>query len=86
MNTAPETEGVVLVQPETVAATMEILEEALAATEADLWRDDERGGEGHYHTAHLAYFRTYRDLCCAVETGDAGAAQRIVAQFEEVEA
>lgn len=78
--------GIVFVQPETIAATIEILEDALAATEADLWRDDERGGEGHHHKAHLACFRLQQDLCRAVESGDAGTAQRIVAQFEEVDA
>lgn len=82
MNPAPETEGYVLIQPETVAATIEILEDALAATEADLWRDDERGGDGFYHNAHYRAGEVYERLPDAVACGEFGVAQQIVGMAE----
>ena len=79
-------EGIALVQPETVAATLDALADAIAAADAEVWRDNERGGEGHHVDAADAWSGLYRRFCDAIDAGDLGEVQRVVAKVEEMAA
>lgn len=82
MNPAPNTEGLVFVQPETVAVAMEILAEHFDETRVELWRDDERGGDGFFHHAHDRVGELYERLPDAVACGEVGVVQEIIGMAE----
>lgn len=87
MNSAPEAEGWVLVQPETVARTLDDLDDliAVARVEAEAVANLD-GGEWTMRQAMDGLQLAKGLLLQAVEMDDMATVQWMVAQLEEVEA
>ena len=87
MNTAPEMEGWVLIQPETIAATLDHLDEMINELRGQAEAVANRDSGEWAIREHIDNLQLGKGLLIqAVEMDDPALAQSLIAEFEEVEA